>query len=148
MLKLTNIKFDPLNFQTISYSTKDGIAFITLNRPKRFNAIIYPMPQEINEAVRLANSDETVKVIIIKGSNNNFCSGYDLKEYAEKPRGNTHGSQNMPWDPYIDYKFMGEFTECFMSLWKSYKPTIAMVEGVAIAGGSDIALCCGNLKMK
>ena len=148
--KLSNLKqIDPSQsqFQTITYTTSSGLAFITLNRPSRLNAIIYPMNLEINQAVILANNDDTVKVIIVKGAGNNFCSGYDLKEYAEKPRGTVEGCQTMPWDPYLDYRFVNEFTECFMSLWKSYKPTIAQIEGYAIAGGSDIALCCDIIVM-
>ena len=47
----------------------------------------------------------------------------------------------MPWDPTLDFKFMFANTKHFMSLWRSYKPTIAKVHGHAVAGGSDIALC-------
>ncbi|CAH1791607.1 unnamed protein product [Owenia fusiformis] len=48
----------------------------------------------------------------------------------------------MPWDPYLDYRFMSRATECYMSLWKSLKPVICKIDGVAIGGGSDMALCC------
>ena len=48
----------------------------------------------------------------------------------------------MPWDPYIDYKFMSRCNDAWMSLWKSLKPTIAKINGVAIGGGSDMALVC------
>ena len=51
------------------------------------------------------------------------------------------GVQQMPWDPTLDFKFMFANTKHFMSLWRSYKPTIAKVHGHAVAGGSDIALC-------
>ncbi len=47
----------------------------------------------------------------------------------------------MPWDPTIDYRMMSHSTDCFMSLWRSYKPVICKVHGFAVAGGSDIALC-------
>ncbi len=82
-----------------------------------------------------------LQVILLSG-NKVFCSGYDLKKYAEAKRGTTTGSQEMPWDPYIDFKFMNQCNEAWMSLWKSGKPTIAKINGVAIGGGSDIALCC------
>lgn len=74
-------------FQTIEYEIKNNIAYIILNRPKKFNAIIHPMPFEIQEAVRRANLDSNVKVIIVEGKNNSFCSGYDLHYYAESKRG-------------------------------------------------------------
>jgi enoyl-CoA hydratase len=120
---------------------KDGpIATITLNRPANLNAIIDGIPQGISEKVKLANEDDEVHVIVLSGSGKAFCSGYDLKEFAEKPRP-TLGSQDMPWDPMIDYRFMKSCTEHFMSLWRSYKPVICKVHGYAVAGGSDIALC-------
>ena len=53
----------------------------------------------------------------------------------------------MPWDPMVDYAYMKQNTEDFMSLWRSPKPTIAKVHGYAVAGGSDIALCCDLLVM-
>ena len=51
------------------------------------------------------------------------------------------GSQEMPWDPMQDYRMMKSNTEDFMSLWRSYTPVICKVNGPAVAGGSDIALC-------
>lgn len=50
-------------------------------------------------------------------------------------------------DPMLDYRTMKGFTEDFMSLWRCPKPTIAKVHGAAVAGGSDIALCCDLLVM-
>lgn len=133
--------------RVVLYHTRDKIAFITLNRPHRFNAIDMDMPLQIKEAVDKANQNPAVKVIILQGAGNAFCSGYDLKIFAEAPRP-CPGSQNMPWDPLIDYQFMRGFTDHFMSLWKSLKPVICKVHGAgAIAGGSDIALCCDIVLM-
>jgi enoyl-CoA hydratase len=67
-------------------------------------------------------------------------------EYAQRP-GTNPGVQEMPWDPVIDYGFMSRNTDYFMSLWRSLKPTIAKVRGYAVAGGSDIALCCDLVVM-
>jgi enoyl-CoA hydratase len=53
----------------------------------------------------------------------------------------------MPWDPMADYRFMRRNTDDFLSLWRSYKPTIAKVQGHAVAGGSDIALSCDLVVM-
>jgi enoyl-CoA hydratase len=91
--------------------------------------------------VKRANNDPNVKLIVLDGNGKGFCSGYDLQEFAETPRP-TLGSQNMPWDPVIDYQFMWYCTECFMSLWRGMKPVIGKIHGYAVAGGSDIALCC------
>lgn len=124
----------------VIYKKEGRIANIILNRPAKLNAINEEMPQAISEKVKLANEDEEVHVIVLSGSGKAFCSGYDLKEFAEKPRP-TLGSQSMPWDPMVDYKFMRSCTDNFMSLWRSYKPVICKVHGYAVAGGSDIALC-------
>jgi enoyl-CoA hydratase len=114
------------------------------------NAISLEMPGEIAAAVEEANRDDAVHVIVLAGAGDGFCSGYDLIEFAERA-GEQPGSQlgsgaggadSRPWDPMADFFGMYEFTQQFMSLWRSYKPTIARVHGPAVAGGSDIALCC------
>jgi enoyl-CoA hydratase len=125
---------------TVLY-TKDGrIARITLNRPEKLNAINDAMPRELREAVAAANADDEVHIIVLAGAGRAFCAGYDLELYAERPRPVPY-SQNLPWDPMVDYAGMSENTACFMSLWRSFKPVICRVQGYAVAGGSDIALC-------
>jgi len=128
-----------MTVQTLLYETRDRIATLTLNRPERLNAIGAHTGRELREAVARANADDAVHVIVLKGAGRAFCAGYDLKEFAE---GESPWNQAMPWDPMIDYRMMKQNTDDFMSLWRSYKPTIAQVHGHAVAGGSDIALCC------
>ena len=134
-------------FSTLLLDVSGRIATITLNRPERLNAINGAMPGEIRAAVEAANADDRVHVIVLQGAGKAFCAGYDLKEYAEGDKTNVY-TQAMPWDPMIDYKFMKKNTEDFMSLWHSYKPTIARVHGYAAAGGSDIATCCDFIVME
>ncbi|MCW9039433.1 MAG: crotonase/enoyl-CoA hydratase family protein [Rhodospirillales bacterium] len=136
-----------MNFESLTYAVDGRIARITLNRPDRLNAISESMPGDIRAAVEAANEDDGVHVIVIQGAGRAFCTGYDLKDYAEAP-GTNPGIQDMPWDPMIDYRFMKRCTDDFMSLWRSYKPTIARVQGYAMAGGSDIALCCDFVIME
>jgi len=135
------------SFSTLKLEVEGRIATITLNRPERLNAINDDMPGEIRQAVEAANADDRVHVIVVRGAGNAFCAGYDLREYAEGDTVNVI-TQPMPWDPMIDYKFMKKNTEDFMSLWRSYKPTIARVHGYAAAGGSDIATCCDFIVME
>jgi enoyl-CoA hydratase len=125
---------------SVLYTTEGRIARIMLNRPEKLNAIDDEMPQALSDAVSLANEDDAIHVIVLSGAGNAFCSGYDLELYAETPRP-CPGSQDMPWDPMIDFKFMYRNTRHFMSLWRSDKPVICKVHGFAVAGGSDIALC-------
>ncbi|SDR48027.1 crotonase/enoyl-CoA hydratase family protein [Pseudovibrio sp. Tun.PSC04-5.I4] len=133
-------------YQTLSYETDGRIVTITLNRPERLNAIVDPMPQEIAAAVARAEADDGVHAIVVQGAGKGFCGGYDLVAYAEAD-GEINGSQEMPWDPTVDFNFMWKNTQDFMKLWRATKPTIAKVHGAAVAGGSDIALCCDFLIM-
>ena len=126
---------------------KDGrIGRITLNRPEVLNAIDQDVPQALADCVAEANADDGVHVIVLSGAGRAFCAGYDLTAYASAT-GTNEISQDMPWDPMKDYAFMMRNTELFMSLWKSYRPVIAKVRGYAVAGGSDIALCCDLVVM-
>lgn len=134
-----------MTYSTLLYEVADRVATITLNRPDRLNAIDDAMPGEIRRAVEQANGDDAVHVIVITGAGRAFCSGYDLKDYAEAE--NAPYSQEMPWDPMIDFEMMYRNTQDFMALWRSYKPTIAKIRGFAVAGGSDIALCCDLIVM-
>ena len=140
-----------MNFKSIQYETNGRVATITLNRPESLNAIDQYMPGDIEKAVNLANEDDGIHAIILTGAGRGFCSGYDLKQYAEasgeQPGSQLGADQGGPWDPMRDYFFMKKNTEQFMSLWRSYKPTIAKVNGPAVAGGSDIALCCDLIIM-
>lgn len=129
---------------TVLYEARDRIATLTLNRPERLNAIGETTGRDLREAVRRANDDDDVHVIIVRGAGRAFCAGYDLKEFAE---GDSPWNQDMPWDPMIDFRMMKQNTDDFMSLWRSYKPTIAQIHGYAVAGGSDIALCCDLVVM-
>jgi enoyl-CoA hydratase len=129
-----------MTFTSLTYATAGRIARITLNRPERLNAIDEKMPGEIRAAVERANADDGIHVIVLQGAGRGFCSGYDLKAFAET-KGENPGVQSMPWDPMVDYRFMKQCTDDFFSLWRSYKPVICKVHGHAVAGGSDIALC-------
>lgn len=133
-------------FGSLQYQAADRVATLTLNRPERFNAIDAHMPAEISAAVARAEADHDVHVIVIQGAGRGFCGGYDLIDYAQA-QGEVPGSQGMPWDPTLDFAGMWANTQHFMSLWRSRKPTIARVHGAAVAGGSDIALCCDFLLM-
>ena len=132
-------------FSTIQYSVNDRLAHITLNRPEVLNSINESMPRELFECVEKANSDPSVHVIILSGAGRAFCSGYDLSYYAQNK--NEYAVQEMPWDPMKDYTFMKRNTEYFMSLFRSPKPTLCKVHGDALAGGSDMALCCDMILM-
>ena len=135
-----------MSYQSIQYETNGRIATIRLNRPDVLNAIDFNIPREVEAAVKVANDDPAIHVIVVEGAGRAFCAGYDLKMYAET-KGPNPGVQEMPWDPMIDFKLMYGNTQHFMSLWRSNKPTIAKIHGYAVAGGSDIATCCDLIVM-
>lgn len=123
------------------------VARLVLNRPERLNAITDDTPREIRAAVDWANADDEVHVIVVEGAGKGFCGGYDLAETAQQTLEHPCQQEQFPWDPMVDYATMKRHTEDFMSLWRSPKPTLAKVHGAAVAGGSDIALCCDLLVM-
>lgn len=132
--------------KTLTSDIDGRIAVITLNRPDRLNAIEDDMPGEIRAAVEAADADPRVHAILLQGAGAAFCAGYDLRHYAEGDAAGRY-TQPMPWDPMRDYALMRRNTDDFMSLWRAHKPTICKVHGHAVAGGSDIALCCDLLVM-
>lgn len=127
----------------VRYEARDRIAYVTLNRPDRLNAISAELPGALRAAVERANADDGVHAIVLQGAGRAFCSGYDLKAFAE----GSAASQEMPWDPMADYRLMKRFTDDFAALWRSYKPTLCKVHGYAVAGGSDLALSCDLVVM-
>ncbi|UYV38161.1 crotonase/enoyl-CoA hydratase family protein [Rhodobacteraceae bacterium D3-12] len=124
----------------VTYEKDGRIARITLNRPEVMNAIDDDLPRELAEAVARAEADDGVHVMLLSGAGEAFCAGYDLTFYAEN-NGTNNVTQEMPWDPIKDYRFMWNNTQHFMSLFRAMKPVVTKVHGFAVAGGSDIALC-------
>ena len=129
----------------VEYSTRGAIAFITLNRPERLNAINRDLIVGLVAAVEGANRDTEVRVIVLRGAGRAFCAGYDLQgaPQAESDADQRRGS----WDPVADYRGMSENVRAFMSLWESRKPVIAQVHGWCVGGGTDLALCADLIYM-
>lgn len=123
------------------------IARITFNRPERLNAIGFETPGEIRRAVAAANRLDDIHVIVVQGAGDAFCAGYDIGLFGEGSAEHPCKQEAGPWDPMLDYRYMRACTDDFMTLWHSHKPTIARVHKYAIAGGSDIALCCDLIVM-
>jgi enoyl-CoA hydratase len=132
-----------MSYETLLYDVDGAIATITLNRPERLNTIVPPMPDEIEAAVRAANRDGQVKVIVLRGAGRSFCAGFDFAD------GFHHWDDAMTsdgeWDPGKDFAMatsqaLGPVPK-FMSLWHSTKPVIAQIHGWCVGGGSDMALC-------
>lgn len=113
---------------------RDGhVMIITMNRPARMNAITGPMLIRMYDAYEEASNDPDVRCIVVTGAGGNFCSGADLRAMAgdEADTDPLDHRARMAEDPDIIYK----------ALFRHYRPTkpiVAAVEGVAIAGGTEI----------
>ena len=66
------------DYQNITYSVSERIATIVLNRPERRNALDYRLRRELVHALRRAESDDGVTVVLVEAAGSSFCSGYDL----------------------------------------------------------------------
>jgi enoyl-CoA hydratase len=128
---------------TLAYAVEGRIARITLDRPRRGNAITLDTPRELAECVERANLDPGVHVIALAGRGKGFCGGYDLKEFAEQ--GMPNHDPGEVWDPVLDWQGMSRNVRGFMSLFHSDKPVACKVHGFCVAGGTDLALCADLL---
>lgn len=121
---------------------KDGaIATIILNRPEKYNTLRPSLLDDLDAALRKANLDNGVKVIILEGAGDSFCAGFDfsggLEHFADIAEDNYDPGMdvNLVINPYKAYMTQ------FMGLWRGTKPVIAKVHGYCMGGGSEMALC-------
>jgi enoyl-CoA hydratase len=129
-----------LDYKLIIYEVSDGIARVTINRPEVMNAISRDVFDEMGDAFSQAADDDEVRVIIVAGAGDNFCSGHDLgsKEVQEAEKESPR--PNDPWSMVKhSQKYMWDFA---MNLRNLGKPTIAMVQGYCIMGGLKLATSC------
>jgi enoyl-CoA hydratase/carnithine racemase len=114
---------------------RDGhTMIITMNRPHRYNALSGAMLVRMYDAMVEACADDDIRSIILTGAGGNFCSGADLRAMAgdgEDTDREIDVPGRMAADPDIVYKGL-------LRLYRPSKPFIAAVEGVAIAGGTEI----------
>ena len=97
------------DFQTLLAhhdAAEPRIARIVLNRPERLNAISERMPAEIRAAVRWAEEDERVHVIVPEGAGRAFCAGYDLVDFGSSRAPHPCQQEAQPWEPMADYTVM------------------------------------------
>src|SRR5689334_6230144 len=119
------------DYKSVLYSESDHIATITLNRADKRNAISYELIDDLIAALKQA-AGSPAQVVILTGAGKAFCSGMDL-DNLKQLTGRTH-EQNVR-----DSETMASL---FRTLYNFPKPTIAAVNGAAIAGGTGLATLC------
>ncbi len=124
--------------QPLLYERDGAIATLTLNRPRRLNALTPALVEALDAALTRALDDAEVRVIRLRGAGRAFCAGYDLDWASEQMAGIDRAG---PWDAMADYRVLGRYVETYLRLWRSPKPVVAQVQGVCVGGGSDLALC-------
>lgn len=125
----------------VRYRQDGAIATITLNRPDKFNTIRQEMALGIEECLRTANRDRTVKVIVLEGAGDSFCAGFDFSNGLEHHQ----VFREQGYDPGMDVHasanaYVGRIP-IYMGMWRGLKPTIAKVHGWCLGAGSEMALC-------
>ena len=124
------------------YAKSGAIATITLNRPEKYNTLRPSILGDLDDALRQANTDNEVKVIILEGAGDAFCAGFDFSDGLEHfDESITEGK----YDPGMDVDMVinpyKSYLTQFMGLWRGLKPVIAKVHGYCMGGGSEMALC-------
>jgi enoyl-CoA hydratase/carnithine racemase len=120
-------------FREVLYSKADQVARITINRPQAYNAYSTAALEELAAAFRDASFDDAVGVIVLTGAGDRaFCTGGDVKEYAEAYVGT----------PRDYWKYMALFRAYIESILNTGKPVIARINGMAVGGGNETQLAC------
>ncbi len=113
----------------VIYHVERGIARITLNRPERRNALDQELLSELRDALRASAEDESVRVVVVTGAGKDFCSGMDLRTFADDASGDLA-------------KFQAEASNMaglLLDMRRHPRPIVAVVQGRALGGGCGIA---------
>ena len=113
-----------------------GVRRLTMNRPKKHNALNDDLRLAIFDALREADSDSEVSVIVIRGSGPSFCSGYDLSS-ANNPVERSSATTDGWWSRHV--------VSNWFEMWDMSKPIVGQVHGYCLAGGSELAAACDLL---
>jgi len=127
----------------IQYEVNDAVATIWLNRPEVKNCVNWGLLTQLGEALERAEDDDAVRVVLIRGRGGTFCAGADLNMLDAEFLGTTNNS----------VKIAQVSARTFDRAFNLSKPTIAVVEGYAVAGGfellisTDFALCADEARI-
>lgn len=120
-----------MNYKNILVNNKEGISYITVNRPNKLNALNIATISELNKAITSVEKDRLIKSIILTGAGNkSFIAGADIKEFMffSKEEGELLARNGQK--------------ALFDLLENCQKPTIAAINGFALGGGLELAMAC------
>lgn len=120
-------------FNTIEFTTDNGVATLTLNRPKALNSFTLEMHGEVREAMTQVTDNADIRCLIITGAGRGFCAGQDLGDRAVS-------GDSAP--PDLGDSVEKNYNPLIRSIMNLPKPVICAVNGVAAGAGSSIALAC------
>jgi enoyl-CoA hydratase/carnithine racemase len=107
-----------------------GVATLTLNRPKQYNALSEALLTELQAALEAIEKDDSVRVVVIAGSGTAFCAGHDLKQMRARPE-----------KAYYQQLF-AQCSKMMLTLTRIPQPVIARVHGIATAAGCQLVAQC------
>jgi enoyl-CoA hydratase/carnithine racemase len=116
------------NYQTVSLAVEGPVATVKLNRPDALNALNSTMARELVGALDALEADDSVRCVVLTGSDKVFCAGADVKEMAKLSAAEISSA-----DP---------LRAVWERAWKFRKPIIAALSGYALGGGLELAMCC------
>jgi len=121
-------------YETILFATHDHVCTITLNRPDKYNAVNDKLSTELGDALKMAERDPGVRVIVLTGAGKAFCSGQDLGDLKTK---------YVPGHvPHLGADLQKRYNPIITRMAEMEKPIIAAVNGVAAGAGCSLALAC------
>ena len=134
------------DYQDILYEAQGAVAYVTLNRPQVLNALSNRLRGELVYALKVAEMDDEVNVIVIRSSGRAFSSGYDLAGGTE-PSDSPYVSPLTGWPDAGSTRpgpnqWAGHVTDVNWILWSLCKPIIAQIHGYCLAGGTELASMC------
>lgn len=116
----------------VLYEQRGNTAWITLNRPDKRNALSRGLIQRLAQACRIAAADASVRCLVLTGAGNAFCAGMDLEELR----------QSLSAQAELIWEDAHRLAELYDFLYRLSKPTIAAVNGPAVAGGAGLVSVC------
>ena len=126
--------------QELQESIEHGIATLTMNRPAARNALTRDMMFGLVEALPRLALDPSVRVVVLTGAGQAFCSGGDVKNFAKRAAGGAGGADEMTFDQKVTD--MRARMEVSRYLHEMPKPTLAVIPGAAAGAGLSLALAC------